>query len=641
MVSGIKDPFKDLPSGATKRKLPEWLLAKCKMGIGLHLWTLSRSLSEVNCTVEIAEMIVQHLRTIYAEFDSTKKEECLFHVDTVIPSIFILQKIFSITMTYPALKPKYVDTISGSIDEICFCIDLCIRSRTLYTGSDTLGQAALLTTHWCYSDCLRYLAGQSPEVSETLVSSPRFANLVIRLWTMKDEAGLFFIDNITPEGCTIIRLLVLALGTKEGVEVFVEQLLARPIQFIVGFTKSFDARARQMLSDIEKETVRRKHALTYAGGIHFCLGIIQEHHPFLQRLFASTDYLSTISSLFYHVSSALSPDDHDIFKTLIEQTYMLSRHAFQAVYGVVRVNRALVKGEFMMLIANIMERLPPGSEPKDAAPSVISMHAVGQYSVYPTVAEQLRLAKLPPGPGLRSKVGLMVDEQVSSAWFQFEVAARIRTENVQSLEPLSVCDNPLCARPPYRNFRQCSGCSSYLYCSKRCQRQDWDTRHRHECAFARDHRARRRSSDTWYSHTTRAFHLKLLEWSYNNMVDTIEREIAQDFPFPKYLSHHALPVFDCTCLMVSISLESVQNVYRWSPEKMVCGQQYLDPRYRALMGEYSSGGARVIEAHFPMGDRELVILTVKMEKKTGHGGDYKAGYSVARYATLESARYPM
>ncbi|KAJ7051101.1 hypothetical protein C8F01DRAFT_1176625, partial [Mycena amicta] len=35
------------------------------------------------------------------------------------------------------------------------------------------------------------------------------------------------------------------------------------------------------------------------------------------------------------------------------------------------------------------------------------------------------------------------------------------------------------------HFRQCSGCSARLYCSIRCQQEDWKVSHRDICSLAR------------------------------------------------------------------------------------------------------------------------------------------------------------
>jgi hypothetical protein len=131
---------------------------------------------------------------------------------------------------------------------------------------------------------------------------------------------------------------------------------------------------------------------------------------------------------------------------------------------------------------------------------------MGAMTVYPVV-----LHSLLPALEARERISGVVVEGtgVESEWKQFWAAAKGRAEMYQQYfegetvclcDNLSVCSKRLLMRPrgltslsqcegpsgiSERLSRQCSGCSSVIYCSERCQRMDWVSWHKSECPLAR------------------------------------------------------------------------------------------------------------------------------------------------------------
>ncbi|KAJ3523541.1 hypothetical protein NMY22_g11392 [Coprinellus aureogranulatus] len=58
--------------------------------------------------------------------------------------------------------------------------------------------------------------------------------------------------------------------------------------------------------------------------------------------------------------------------------------------------------------------------------------------------------------------------------------------------------------------RQCSNCRAVVYCSAKCQRDDWDAFHRDECYPSRIERIERELQSSWIPHDTRPFFLSIL-----------------------------------------------------------------------------------------------------------------------------------
>ncbi|KAJ3505100.1 hypothetical protein NMY22_g17699 [Coprinellus aureogranulatus] len=58
--------------------------------------------------------------------------------------------------------------------------------------------------------------------------------------------------------------------------------------------------------------------------------------------------------------------------------------------------------------------------------------------------------------------------------------------------------------------RQCSNCRAVVYCSAKCQCDDWEAFHRDECYPSRIERIERELQSSWISHDTRPFFLSIL-----------------------------------------------------------------------------------------------------------------------------------
>ncbi|KAJ6501098.1 hypothetical protein C8R47DRAFT_1108917 [Mycena vitilis] len=80
-----------------------------------------------------------------------------------------------------------------------------------------------------------------------------------------------------------------------------------------------------------------------------------------------------------------------------------------------------------------------------------------------------------------------VASTLSGEWATFVTVAESRiaiASGFRSRESLRACDNLQCAVLDVKTrFRRCSGCSSFYYCSRECQKADWqDGGHRSGCA---------------------------------------------------------------------------------------------------------------------------------------------------------------
>ncbi|TFK24636.1 hypothetical protein FA15DRAFT_669360 [Coprinopsis marcescibilis] len=89
----------------------------------------------------------------------------------------------------------------------------------------------------------------------------------------------------------------------------------------------------------------------------------------------------------------------------------------------------------------------------------------------------------------------------------------------------SICDHLLHSElapkevledPTFRS-QQCTGCQSFLYCSRECQKQDWQELHRLECPSERTKRIRDKRSGIVLKVSTRKMLLSILNLNFNTI----------------------------------------------------------------------------------------------------------------------------
>lgn len=129
---------------------------------------------------------------------------------------------------------------------------------------------------------------------------------------------------------------------------------------------------------------------------------------------------------------------------------------------------------------------------------------------HPRISSAVKLAvdKIPPA--LLSRITLQSDSFVHQAWDNFTYGSKLyeTAYSSASADDIELCDNFLVATShlclylfpasytPVQHYQrlpsahagnsvECSWCHSVVYCSARCQREDWDDFHRDECSSSR------------------------------------------------------------------------------------------------------------------------------------------------------------
>ncbi|KAH6901828.1 hypothetical protein BKA70DRAFT_1405217 [Coprinopsis sp. MPI-PUGE-AT-0042] len=165
--------------------------------------------------------------------------------------------------------------------------------------------------------------------------------------------------------------------------------------------------------------------------------------------------------------------------------------------------------------------------------------------------------------------------------------------------------------------KECAGCTTTVYCSKECQREDWETRHRDECRSLRRFAADLKRDAMCYRPRHRSWHINFIKEAYiecegyrthlSSHPSTIARIYAAEFPlrpiyFPadKYLPAEF-------CVVSSLDERASRDFVGWAKTR---------PAFESLRGvEGPAKGAfcmtRVVEGIFSYGER-VILVTLKL-----------------------------
>ncbi|KAJ3531607.1 hypothetical protein NMY22_g8087 [Coprinellus aureogranulatus] len=171
------------------------------------------------------------------------------------------------------------------------------------------------------------------------------------------------------------------------------------------------------------------------------------------------------------------------------------------------------------LVSDLRTKYAPGIPPPhlpDACEEASYMLSVLiSYASYPRILPALRrqVAAVPasalmiiPENDQRRILYQALEEEIKEGGEFLKIGDRIKIcdnlDHKNTARPMIPCSGRQSKRP-----QTCSKCHSVVYCSRECQKRDWEQLHRYECSKA--HLEYTHSEES-YSHPTRAFQLSVL-----------------------------------------------------------------------------------------------------------------------------------
>ncbi|KAF6759563.1 hypothetical protein DFP72DRAFT_136444 [Ephemerocybe angulata] len=625
------------------------------------------------CTTSIVKTVLKHLQPDlvpnialgeYTQFPYTANGNCaaicIHMLSTILDSCRNRKKLKEET-----LELMTEDTIEGICMWIKFCLHFGLAVPGLKTPAPDLRRAYLF-----HAQLLCSLFDSAPKISAQLLVSSTFLDLVIQIWMAESETGEVFIllEGTKPEPCPIASLLLKVANFPMGPSMLTHRIIARSPSFASAFAEQSFQRGYQLVEEAQTVGQLANAAFCLERQMSTMVALLS-HSSQLHQVFTSEQYIKeyamNIHSLFEKVPLALQTNSKFIrlFFMLAETLFLL---LIDDKSRVVHNYRDILSEQLLQHIYRLLPEIP-STDMVSTKIAAYLLKVIGIYIVYPCVfnaAMEGDISEETMDRLKRLEVPSLKDpwEELSGLIFElFQAIGRLEVDT-KTGGSSNICDNLLCARKEESGlkFKQCSKCSSVIYCSSACQRIDWDKLHRDECERARLEHDRHKASQTVYSQDTRIFHTAYLESLYNRRgVSAMANNYKNDCPGLE--AYQVLCIINCSTVRPvtacsPLVLDSKQRLdigtdtallaeseaqLQWDRE--VCGedisfpQTYLKPRFSQMVDDCLSGTPeemRLAEGIFPLGNAFGVYLLVKLKKVNQ---EWKAESSLARYSLVNYA----
>ncbi|KAF5341118.1 hypothetical protein D9611_006004 [Ephemerocybe angulata] len=544
-----------------------------------------------------------------------------------------------------------VEMVLESIGGICRWAAFCLRFNFVVTTS-VLARAGHTAKEACnlHSAVLGNLLISDPRIRLVLLSTPEFVDLVIYIWKM--EEGGTPIMELEIDTCHCTDLLRSTVNPEEsGLDFLVQQLTA-------GQGK------RSMLRFLDCTIRRLRHVCKAAKTFEIGYSRLQDIFAILSSLLASSassrvwillrrlEFAREAMFGVIDLSSKAGNSIHTLLRPILTLFQMVTIYSDRTVYtlGVLLANPTL-RGLYLTAVTST----PPSDEdaPQNAEEilSLISVHAV-----YPSLLahilnlrEEGRRYICGDNPPLHWHTG-----NFKTTWDSFSLQVSRFYVPMRMVDSLTICDNPMCVRWQARAetsqqsaSRQCSGCSSVVYCCEECQKEDWNALHREECKSASIFHTRTKSVLLSYSHKTRQFHTNWAAWLYGMLEEKIDEACPR--MLPGYTAQEVVPHFDEKqgfsrngITFIPLRVNPTVNALWWNAGKFKTPQVWLKPRVAKMVEDYKAGrfasDVRLMQVMFAVGINYTALLLVAARKS--EGGKYRGEYGVLRLMETPVSKRP-
>ncbi|KAJ2922766.1 hypothetical protein H1R20_g14338, partial [Candolleomyces eurysporus] len=590
-----------------------------------------------NCTIEIFTEALDHLQPELLPEPDLLDNLLPTDADNARSAALALALLATVTEACdddPDLNQIVVDKLTGFIHPLCLWIEVLLGFGLCYPASTLCGVSTRSHACFTYAKLLLDLQFVDSRLEKALFSSRTFFHVLLILWMTDDGEEEHRVDHVFEPQPTWVRSPVVTLLSSflyddDGREELFHYAAMSPRQFAHDFVSVLRQRACQV-RDTSLTEVDPVDVASFFEDLMYVAEILVESSVFRREL-SSMLYLYGFASILNTVSIEMknhAPKDHHLLLDAVHQLAIIADET--RPYHAARNYRELVGGGFWGLVIRLLSSVPEGNRHYNRL-GLRCLKMLGKYTAYRSVMSRMLVVLLPE----ESIEGIYDHHGESFSTWMYGLDYR-KDACDDAEKRLILCDNPAClSSSPSRlspsRPKQCSLCCSMVYCSEKCQKEDWNKLHRLECSELREERSLRKESKMAYHHSTRAFHVAIVENNYNSVIGEAEASNAES---PNRPMHKLILTLNGVSPSGRCGFEDLDN---WEVFHERSTPDYLKPRLWPLIRSYRSGGetnaVRLAGALFPFGG-EVVDLVVMLRKKDER---WEAVYSVARYQDEEDA----
>ncbi|KAF6753974.1 hypothetical protein DFP72DRAFT_1126794 [Ephemerocybe angulata] len=530
-------------------------------------------------------------------------------------------------------KARLLDQIIELVDPMCRWVILCLDNRSLPPSRQQAPPSDLI-----FPLLFAQLASRGPRLESALFNSPAFSDLLIKLWLYPIPRGQIH-ERSTPGApeCPLLWLLLKCLQDEGGRENLANRIIKHPK--IPGYWVIKTLERANRLRDTCNNATRSSlfNAGSYLNMLMDVTVKALSACPELRTAFTDARALTTLASVASSMAALILPGNPnvDTLRAITEPAIMLGRAvALLSEHNFTQNYCELVSGDYLELLGRIVAIVPgKGRGVGNDYPTLHATQALNwlaHVTPHPTfIADLLRIEPVRRGP-FRPVECLNVDIQAICDCLRVLAAHGIAEHTGTRKDTVAVCSNFECKSKLTSNqlvhMKKCSGCSTVFYCSRECQKNDWNTFHRSECAPLRVDYFCRKATVEGYRHSTRAYHLAYVESFYNLHSETIDLATQTEFP--------DIPGGQIIRTLDFISAERFNSISN-SNVAASLGEHQSSRLERMLSECRSSGNQRIVCAIFALGGHRAILIV----QLSSFGGVYRVLNHVVRYLTYPKVSF--
>ncbi|KAF6747069.1 hypothetical protein DFP72DRAFT_921148 [Ephemerocybe angulata] len=505
-------------------------------------------------------------------------------------SLYLIPNISRIIDAGVEWKEVAVEQILESVGGICRWVAFCLPlGFTITTAAAQRTSTLAEDTSMLYSTILTSLMSLDPRIRVLLLATPQFLEIVIWIWTAENDARSPVME-LKGEVCRGTELLQAVLLEKEGSESLVQYLLVTD--------GKEQATTRFLRSAIQRMRYACK-ASTYQLGVNILRNTLRILFDLLRSsegsriwfILLRSKFITEVICAILDLYDRAGGNAHLLLSPIMFIVTIIHTQRYRTVHNLAKF---LSSTELCGAFLGAISRIPPLDYTMAGyARDILTL--VSAYATYPAVHARAALIET-VGNTNNCIPRLRHEDELEQAWSAFSHRTRSR-KCLRSTKIPILCDNPTCTRLQSRSDftlklapRQCSGCSSVVYCSEECQRNDWMDLHCRECPSASAFYARTKSMESCYSHRARAAHTRLAAALFSGNQTMFER--ARPIHLPGHNAQEAMLQFDesrgflpvKTCI---IPLHDTEEW--WGIANTEAPQTWLWPRLSRLIEDCRTG----------------------------------------------------
>ncbi|KAH6901604.1 hypothetical protein BKA70DRAFT_1309051 [Coprinopsis sp. MPI-PUGE-AT-0042] len=452
------------------------------------------------------DIALEHLQLGQLPATYTRTDRCKSQVDAAIQALGCVAAAAIACTSSLAVRRSTTAKISEGFDGIIGWTDLLMRHwPVLYSKWKTdISKAEGFFRH--ISLLLTSLILLDDELAVAVFSSQRVLNAIQQLWSLEFETHS---TKTTPidKSCAVINLIAnFAVHTSKEGEFHLLQALVSSPRFLSSFCDGISWRFRNTVTyhqhhKSNTDTAKRLNELAVIALLFDRPNLDPTILSALRLSGLFTSWIGTLLELQGTLNSR-----HVRFH--IESAVLLatSRHG-QPTHSV----SAMLAAGFIPLFISVLPHLNWDDRKQVSSMLKIVQH-LNRVTLFPRTARALHVAlkpeyQLPSAMGKGIASGIIRQIWVH-LWEGVNLVNRALTEPLRHTQhnPMSASSCESSGETP----QCCPTCHLVVYCSKACQEDDWNQRHKSECRYMKRTLEGRRRETVHYSQANRHFHTQLL-----------------------------------------------------------------------------------------------------------------------------------